>query len=114
MLLYDPSASVFEFDGNRMELAEEFRDNQRGPYSFELQRILDRMRTTPLKGRYVLLIVEPFRVWQLARLSGERCVAPALEEGVRYTSAAMAEWDIFKRRWKDLTGVTVTVSDPVL
>lgn len=112
MLLYDPNSSVFTFDGERMDLAEEFRDNQRGPHSDQLQRILDRMRTTPLKGRYVLLVVEPFRVWQLARLSGERGVAPVPVEGARYTSAAMAEWDIFKRRWKDLTGVTVTVADP--
>lgn len=112
MLLYDPTASVFTIDGARMDLAEEFRDNPRGPYSVDLQRILDRMRTTPLKGRYVLLVVDPFRVWQLARLSGERGVAPIPVEAVHYTSAAMAEWDIFKRRWKDLTGVTVTVADP--
>jgi hypothetical protein len=25
-------------------------------------------------------------------------------EGVRYLSPAEAEWDIFKRRWRELTG----------
>ena len=94
-----------------MDLAREYRDNPRGPYSLELQRILDRMRTTPMKGRFALIVVEPFRRWGLARLSGVRGVPPEPVEGVTYTSMAEAEWDIFKRRWKDLTGVTVTIGN---
>lgn len=111
MLLYDPEMSVFQFDGHRMDLAAEYRDNLRGPFSLELQRILDRMRTTPMKGRFALVVVEPFKKFALARLSGERGVPPTLVEGVFYRSIAEAEWDIFKRRWKELTGVDVTVED---
>ena len=112
MLLYDPDNSIFEIDGTRMDLALEYRDNLRGPYSMELQRVLDKMRTTPMRGRFALLVVEPFKTFALARLSGERGVPPAPVEGVTYASIAQAEWDIFKRRWQELTGLPVTIEDP--
>ena len=112
MVQRDQTGSTYDFDGARMDLAEEFRDNLRGPYSAELQKILDRMRTMPLRGRYAVIVEQPYRLWSLARLSGERGVPPMAVPGVRYTSLAEAEWDIFKRRWRDLSGVPVTVGDP--
>lgn len=112
MLPYDPDGATWEIDGTRMDLALEYRDCMRGPYSLELQRVLDRMRSTPLKGRLALVVVEPFRKFALVRLSGERGVAPVPVEGVNYASVSEAEWDIFKRRWQELTGVPVTVADP--
>ena len=78
--------STFQFDGHRMDLAEEYRDNLRGPFSLELQQILDRMRTTPMKGRFALTVVEPFKKFALARLSGERGVPPTPVDGVFYHS----------------------------
>lgn len=112
MLLYDPDGARFAFDGARMDLAREYRDRPRGPFSPELQKVLDRMRTTPLKGRYALIVVKPYREFALCRLSGERGVPPETVPGVRYHSMAEAEWDIFKRRWHDLTGQPVTIEDP--
>ena len=61
MLLYDPDGARFTFDGSRMDLAREYRDRPRGPFSPELQKVLDRMRTTPMKGRYALIVVKPYR-----------------------------------------------------
>ena len=52
MIPYDPNSSILEFDGNRMDLAKEYRNNLRGPFSLELQQILDKMRTTPLKALF--------------------------------------------------------------
>ncbi len=112
MLLYDPDNATYEFDGARMDLALEYRDNPRGPYSAELQRVLDRMRSTPMKGRLALSVIEPFSKFALVCLTGERGVAPIVVEGVSYASIPEAEWDIFKRRWQELTGMPVTVSDP--
>jgi len=112
MLLYDPEGARYAIDGSRMDLAREYRDHLRGPFSDELQKVLDRMRTTPLKGRFALIVVEPFREYALCRLSGERGVPPEPVPGVRYRSIAEAEWDIFKRRWQELTGCAVTVEDP--
>ena len=85
-----------------------------GPYSLALQQILDKMRTTPLKGRFVILIKKPFKEFQLAQLSGIRGRNPEIVKGVIYKSIAEAEWDIFKRRWFFLTGIKVTVEDPKL
>jgi len=112
MLLYDPDGAIYNIDGTRMDLAKEYRDNLRGPYSLELQRVLDKMRTTPLKGRLVLLVVEPFKIFRLARLSGQRGISPSTVQDVRYHSIAEAEWDIFKRRWLELTGISISISDP--
>ena len=109
MLLYDPESSIYEIDGSRMDLAMEYHDNLRGPYSNELQKILDKMRTTPLEGRFVLIIIVPFKVFGLARLSGKRGVAPTPVKGITYNSISEEEWDIFKRRWYQLTGIPVTV-----
>ncbi|MCL4187058.1 MAG: hypothetical protein KJZ85_05570 [Rhodobacteraceae bacterium] len=111
MLLYDPEGATYQIDGSRMDLAREYRDRLRGPFGHELQKVLDRMRNTPMKGRYALIVVVPFREYALCRLSGVRGVAPEVVPGVRYRSMAEAEWDIFKRRWRDLTGQEVTVED---
>ena len=94
-----------------MDLALEYRTSPRGPFSPELQRILDGMRMTPVKGRYALVAIEPFKRWGLVRLSGIRGVPPSPVEGVVYSSMADAEWDLFKRRWKALTGIAVTVGE---
>lgn len=111
MILCDTDDATYTWEGTRMDLAEEYRRSLRGPFSPELQRILDRMRMTPMRGRYALVILEPFRRWGLVRLAGERGVAPSPVEGVEFVSIAEAEWEIFKRRWKDLTGVPVSVGD---
>ena len=57
-------------------------------------------------------MLPPWCPHQLARLSGERGVPPEPVPGAVYTSMAEAEWDIFKRRWLELTGQRVTVEDP--
>jgi hypothetical protein len=111
MLLYDPENSIFEIDGDRMDLAREFRNRPRGPHGVELQRVLDRMRTTPLKGRFVLIVVEPYKTYALARLSGERGKPPMPVDGVTYQSMQEAEWGIFKRRWQELTGKSVDIGE---
>lgn len=109
MILHDPGTAIHTWDGTRLDLAEEYRRRPRGPFRPELQRILDRMRLTPMQGRYALVVLEPFRRWALVRLSGVRGVPPTPVDRVEYSSLAEAEWDIFRRRWKDLT--TVEIAD---
>ncbi len=112
MIPYDPNSAILEFDGNRMDLAKEYRNNIRGPFSLELQQILDKMRTTPLNGRFVILISKPFEEFSLAQLTGVRGENPKLVEGVKYSSIAEAEWDIFKRRWALLSGIEINIEGP--
>ena len=83
---------------------DEFRQRPMGPHSPNLQRLLNRLRGTPTPGKYCLICLEPFRRWQLARMSGRRGVPPTPVEGVVYTDLLEAEWDVFRRRWFELTG----------
>ena len=107
MLFCNENTSIYSWDGNRIDLAQEYRNNLRGPFSSELQKVLDRMRTTPLRGRYALRVVEPFKEFALVRLSGDRMIPPRDVEGVRYKSILDAEWDIFQRRWQEITGIAI-------
>jgi len=95
---------MFRIDPSHRDLATEFKANPFGPHSGELQRILNLMRSQPLPGRYVLVTLVPHRRWALGRLGPARSGRVTLVEGVRYDSPEEAEWDIFKRRWQELTG----------
>jgi hypothetical protein len=83
---------------------DEFRQRPIGPHSPNLQRILNRMRGAPNAGKYCLICTRPFAEWQLARMSGRRGVPPTPIPGEIFTDLAAAEWAVFRRRWRELTG----------
>ncbi len=83
---------------------DEFRQNPAGPHSPNLQRVLNAMRGPPNDGKYCLICTRPFAEWRLARMSGRRGVPPTPVEGVVFTSLAEAEWSVFRRRWREITG----------
>lgn len=62
------------------------------------------MRGTDWDVRYVLVVKERYALWQLATMPAKRGSKVTEVEGVTYTDLLTAERDIFKRRWKDLTG----------
>jgi hypothetical protein len=95
---------MFRIDPTQRGLAAEFKKHPYGPHSGELQRLLNLMRAQRLPGRYALLTIVPHRQWALLRLGEARGGQPEIVEGVRYFSPEEAEWDVFKRRWQDLTG----------
>jgi hypothetical protein len=107
MLHNDPGDAHYPVDGERLDLAEEFRRNPRGPHSAELQKVLHRMRWSGAGGRYALIAVEPGRRWMLARLPERRDVPIETFPNRIYTSTAAAEWDVFRLRWKALTGRSI-------
>lgn len=83
---------------------DEFRQRPIGPHSPNLQRLLNAMRGAPTAGKYCLICTKPYREWQLARLSGKRGVPATPIDGETFTSLEQAEWAVFRRRWKELTG----------
>ena len=84
--------------------AREFLDAPIGYKSPGLQRLLNLMRGLGPEGKYVLLCREPYRRWGLAQLPARRG-APVIEiAGVEYDDLIEAERDVFRRRWRDLTG----------
>ena len=109
MNVHDPADSVYRIDPARTDLALEFRENVRGPHSEELRRVLHRMRTTPLRGRYCAIVRKAFESWVIGRLSGVRGEPPEVFEGRVFTDLDELEWEVFRLRWKQLTGKVLDV-----
>ncbi len=99
-----PPPSIYRVDPVRdLPFAIEFMKTPVGHHSPGLQRVLHVFRGEPLTGKYVLVTIKPHKEWQLGRLSGERG-KPLTRLDAVYTCLKDAERDIFKRRWKDVTG----------
>jgi hypothetical protein len=100
----DPNAFRNVFDPTRIELACEFRDRPSGPHSRDLNRLLNFMRWSPRGGRYALLVIDPGKRWQLARIPLERGKKVELFD-LEFNSLNAAEWHVFKLRWLEIAGV---------
>ena len=99
-----PPPSIYRVDPVRdLPFAAEFMRNPVGHHSPGLQRVLHVFRGEPLKDKYVLVTVKPHKEWQLARLSGERG-KPLTRLDTFYACLKEAERDVFRLRWKDVTG----------
>lgn len=101
---YDPAMSVWPVDPARLDLAREFKANIRGPHSEDLRRLLYRMRTGPLAGKHMLLVIEPYRQWAIGRLGSQRGAPITRVDNRVFTSLNDAEWAVFELRWRELTG----------
>ena len=109
MHVYDPADSVYRIDPARTDLAREFMGNVRGPHGEELRRVLHRMRTTPLRGRYCAIVREPYESWMIGRLSGVRGEPPEVLEDRVFTDLDEVEREVFRLRWQQLTGKELDV-----
>lgn len=105
MYVYDGKTASYSIDGSRTDLAAEFKANVRGPHSDELRRVLHRMRSGPLAGKYVLVVRKPFEEWVLGQLGAARGEPVQVHADRVFHSLDDAEWAVFKLRWRDLTGV---------
>ena len=99
---YDERTAIYPVDPARTDLAREFRDNVRGPHGEDLRRVLHRMRSGPLAGKYVLVVRRPGREWVLGQLGPRRGDPVRIHEDQVFHSLDDAEWAVFKRRWQDL------------
>lgn len=95
---------MYEIDPARTDLAYEFRDNPDGPYSRELTRVINRLRIMPMAERHVLVCLERGRRWRLARIPSDRGGRVDHFEDQVFTDYNEAVWEVFKRRWKTVTG----------
>lgn len=104
-------ASIYRLDPEKDRVyAAEFMKAPVGHHSPGLQRVLHVFRGEPLAGKYVLICTKPHREWQLARLSGERGKPPQRINKL-YHDLEEAERDVFRRRWKDVTGEELKLGD---
>ena len=86
------------------ELARQFLARPHGPHGVELQHLLNRMRATPVAGKLVLLVVTPYREWQLARLPQHRGGVLEVVPGACFTDLAEAERAAFRLRCEAMFG----------
>ena len=84
-------------------LAQEFRAQPHGRHSAELQRVLNRMRSEPFAGRYVLVQEHKGQPYRLAQL-GATPLDPISYTGDTFVTLDEAEWAVFKLRWRRLFG----------
>ena len=94
---------MFEIDPSRLDLAQEFKRRPFGRHSADLQRVLNRMRSEPFEGHFVLLHDSRFGPWKLAQF-GRRPQDPIILTGHVFEDRTQAEWTVFKLRWQRLTG----------
>lgn len=94
----------YKLSDEDIPFASEFLASPFGYKSPGLQRVLNLLRGHGPGGKYVLVCMEPYRKWRLARLPERR--GEPIEEvaGVEYTDLEAAERDVFLRRWHDLGG----------
>jgi|SoiMethySBSTD1v2_1073268.scaffolds.fasta_scaffold400489_2 hypothetical protein len=86
-----------------LPFAREFMAAPVGSHSAGLQRVLNVFRGEPLRGKYVLVEVEPHHRWRLARLTGQRAQPVNLLD-TEFTDLLAAERAVFRLRWKEHTG----------
>ena len=96
--------SKYQIAADDREHVAEFMRDPVGIHSPRLRRVMTRLRSVPVAGKYCLVCIEPHKRWMLAELSGERGIPPKLHRDVVYHDLEEAERDIFKRRWKYHTG----------
>ncbi|MFU1476372.1 hypothetical protein ACM25N_01120 [Roseovarius sp. C7] len=97
----------YQISQDDLPFAQEFLAQPIGYHSPGLQRVLNRMRGADWDFKYVLVVEERYAKWRLGKLPKARGSKIGMVEGATYTDLMEAERDIFKRRWKDLTGQDV-------
>lgn len=89
------------------KLAEEFRKDPCGIHSEDLKRLLERFRGVPMPGKHVLIELDHYGPWQVARLGQTRRDPVEPIEGALFDRIEDAEWYVFRQRWADHFGETL-------
>ncbi len=89
---------------------EEFRKRPIGAHSPGLMRVLNVMRNDPSGNQIILVCRKPFAEWVLGTMPPDRSDPIVLENGRIFTSREEAEWEMFCRRWRKLTGESINLA----
>jgi hypothetical protein len=96
--------SKYQITDSDLVYAAEFKKQPFGHQSPGLQRILNVLRGGPVEGKYILIVLEPYKRWALGQLSANRGTPVKVVAGYKFTDLDDAEWTVFKLRWKEQTG----------
>ena len=95
---------MYEIDPSRTDLVEEFRNNPYGPYSPELNLVVNRLRVMPMADRYILVCTKNGCEWMLAKMPSKRGAAVELFKDRIFTNYDEGIWEVFRMRWETVTG----------
>ncbi len=95
-------------DADRVYI-EEFRQKPIGAHSPGLQRLLNIMRHDPSGRQVVLVCRKPFEEWVLGLMPADRSAPIAIEDEPVFTDIGSAEWEVFRRRWRVITGEDINM-----
>ena len=84
--------------------AAEFLETPVGYHSPGLQRVLNLLRCKGPNGKYVLIVLEPYRRWGVGRLAGPRGAEIERLHEMEFTDLDEAERAVFRLRWREETG----------
>lgn len=102
---------MVEIDPSRTDLVAEFRRNPGGPYSPELTLLVNRLRLMPMADRHILVCTRRGREWTLAKMPAQRGARVELYEDRVYDDYTQGAWEVFRMRWKTLTGQDPACAD---
>ena len=68
-------------------------------HNLETLKILNKLRSQNTKNKYCLICIKPFKLWQLAKMTGERG-SPPKKINKFFTNLEEAERYVFKKRTK--------------
>jgi len=72
-----------------------------------LQRVLNIMRMYRGGDQYILVARREFKDYVIGRMPARREEPIVVEEDMTFSSREAAEWELFRRRWREHTGETI-------
>lgn len=103
MLKIDPSSAA------SAELARQFKAAPFGPYSADLQKMLQLLRWGHARGRTIIVCTEPYKEWHLGRMGPVRGMKVEIDPAQKFTDYGAAVWACFKARFQEVTGQSCPV-----
>ena len=96
---------MYEIDPQRTDLVDEFWRNPSGPYSPELNLLVNRLRLQPMGERFILVMTRKGGEWTVARLPNVTGQAVELLEDHVFDDYDDACREVFRLRWQAITGL---------
>lgn len=85
-------------------LAGEFKAAPSGPYSADLQKVLQLLRWGHARGRTIIVCTKPYAEWRLGRMGAKRGMKVEVSDDQVFTDHDAAVWACFRARWLEVTG----------
>jgi hypothetical protein len=85
-------------------LAAQFRAAPFGPYSADLQKMLQLLRWGFARGRTIIVCTKPYKEWRLGRMGPQRGMKVEISDTDIFTDYGSAVWACFRARWREVVG----------